>query len=101
MKIHRWEDIKRKHRTPAELEKIERAAEAEVLEMNLAELRSLLGKSQVQLAELAKMSQGELSRAERREDHLLSTLRRIVKALGGDLEVRANFQNKSIRLLGV
>jgi hypothetical protein len=92
-------------RTPAELEKIERDAEAEVREMNLAELRSLLGNSQVQLAELAKMSQGRTLPG--RTPGRPSTFDAAANSegwhssLGGELEVRANFQSKSIRLLGV
>ncbi len=101
MKVHRYETLRRKHFTPEQLKKQDDAIEAEVLEMNLRELRALLGKTQTDLAERARMSQGELSLAERRQDHLISTLRRLIKALGGELEIRANFEDKSIRLVGV
>jgi hypothetical protein len=43
----------------------------------------------------------ELSKIERRDDHLLSTLRRYVAALGGELEVVAVFGNERIALKGV
>jgi hypothetical protein len=101
MKVHRYETLRRKHFTAEQLKKQDEAIEAEILEMNLQEIRAMLGKTQVEVAQQAKMSQGELSLAERRQDHLISTLRRLVKALGGELEVRANFDNKSIRLVGV
>lgn len=101
MKVHRYETLRRKHFTPEQLKKQDEAIEAEVLEMNLQELRAMLGKTQVEIAERAEMSQGELSLAERRQDHLISTLRRLIRALGGELEVRANFDRKSIRLIGV
>lgn len=52
------------------------------------------------MAKLMEMTQGELSRAERRGDHLVSTLRRVIEALGGELEVVANFNGERIRLLG-
>ena len=45
--------------------------------------------------------QSEVSKAERRDDHLLSTLRRYIEALGGELEVVARFGDKSVRLKGV
>ena len=64
-------------------------------------VRELLGKTQVQLAQKAKMSQADLSKAERRTDHLLSTLRRYVEALGGELDVIARFGDKQIRIRGV
>jgi hypothetical protein len=44
------------------------------------------------------MDQSELSKAERRADHRLSTLRRYVEALGGELEVFARFGSKRVRL---
>ena len=69
--------------------------------MNLRALRELLGKTQEELARLAATAQSELSRAERRDDHLVSTLRRYVEALGGELEVVASFGKKRIRLQGL
>lgn len=47
------------------------------------------------------MSQSELSRAEQRTDHLVSTLRRVVKAMGGELKLTAVFDDVEIRLSGV
>ena len=67
-----------------------RVAQA-TLEMNLRELRKHLGVTQVELSKLAAIAQPEISRAERRTDHMLSTLRRIVRALGGELELHARF----------
>ncbi len=101
MKVNRYETLRRKHFTPEQLKKQDKAIAAEVLEMNLQDLRVWLGKTQAEIADAAKMSQGELSLAERRRDHLLSTLRRLVKALGGELQVWAHFDNKSVRLHGV
>jgi hypothetical protein len=45
------------------------------------------------------MSQAEVSRFESREDHLLSSLRRYVEALGGTLEVWAVFDDRKVRLV--
>lgn len=66
--------------------------------LTLAELRRLRGLTQVEAAAGAGMDQSELSKAERREDHRLSTLRRYVEALGGELEVFARFGSKRVRL---
>lgn len=101
MKVHKWADLKRRKFTPAQLEEIEREVEKELLEMNLRAMRELLGKTQVEVADAAEISQSEVSKAEKRGDHLLSTLRRYVEALGGELEVIANFGDKRIRLKGV
>jgi predicted transcriptional regulator len=99
MKLHKWEDIKRKKLGPEGVERVRRRVEKELLEANLAELRRAVGVTQVEAAESAEMSQSELSRLERRSDHLVSTLRRYVKALGGDLEVTAIVGNKRVRLV--
>jgi transcriptional regulator with XRE-family HTH domain len=64
-------------------------------------VRELIGKTQVDLAEAAGTSQGEISEAERRKDHLVSTLRRYVKGLGGELEIVARFGDKMVKLHGV
>jgi len=101
MAVHRWSDIKRKRFSEKEIEASRQQAEDEVLEMNLRALREVSGKTQTEIAEVVKMTQSQLSRLEHREDHLVSTLRRYVEALGGELEVIARFDDKSVRLRGV
>lgn len=100
MPTHKWTDLKNKM-TPARRARIERAVRRELLEMDLRELRQEAGKTQAEVAEIAEMTQAELSKLERRDDHLISTLRRYVTALGGELEVVAVFDNKRIALKGV
>ncbi len=66
----------------------------------LRELRSRLNLSQVEVAKRAECTQGALSKLERRGDMPVSTLARIVKAMGGDLELWVRFPNESpVRLL--
>ena len=101
MAVHKWSDIKRKRFSEKEIEASRQQAEDEVLEMNLRALREVSGKTQTEIAELVKMTQSQLSRLEHRDDHLVSTLRRYVEALGGELEVIARFDDKSVRLRGV
>lgn len=96
-----WKDIERTHFTPSQVAEATRYAEAEVLELNLRELREAAGKTQAEVAAAVNMQQGELSRAERRDDHLLSTLRRYVEGLGGELEVIARVKGKTVKLRGV
>lgn len=69
--------------------------------VSLQELRKLSGKTQAEVADLLGKTQSELSRLERRDDHLLSSLRRFVEALGGELEVVARFGDKCVKLHGV
>ncbi len=53
----------------------------------LAEVRRLVGFSQQQLAETLHMRQPTLSRMEHQTDLFVSTLRRYVEALGGNLDI--------------
>jgi hypothetical protein len=101
MKTYSWDEIRAKHFTPDEIVELDKALEAELLHMNLTALRTHLKKTQVQVAKAGKMSQPEVSAQEKRADHLVSTLRRYVKALGGELEVNAKFGDVRIQLKGV
>ena len=100
MKVYKWSDLM-KRLPPERRARIEKQVEKDLLEMNLRAVRELVGKTQVDVAKAAKMSQSDVSKAERRRDHLLSTLRRYVEALGGEVEVTANFGDKRIILRGV
>lgn len=100
MKTHRWEHLRDRALTPEAKERVDRRIADELLEMDLRAMRELLGKTQEEVATATKMTQSEISRMERRSDHRLSTLRRIVRGLGGDLEVIANFGDKRVRLHG-
>ena len=50
-------------------------------------LREAIGMTQTEMAERSGMGQWEVSRVERRGDHLVSTLHRYAEAIGGRLEV--------------
>ncbi len=98
MTTHRWDDVRREKLSDEEIAEVDRAVADELLEMDLRAVRELLGLTQEQVAELAAMTQSEVSRMERRSDHRISTLRRVVESLGGELEVVANFGDKRVRL---
>ncbi len=100
-KYHRWADIKHKGKSPERIAAIERLVKDDILELELRELRELSGMTQVEAAEIAEMTQAQLSRIERRDDHLVSTIRRYVEALGGTVEVVAVLGNKRVALTGV
>lgn len=63
--------------------------ERNVREVSLRRLRERLAITQVELAAAMGVAQGDISRLERREDALVSSLQRYVKALGGELEIVA------------
>ena len=101
MKVHKWKDVKQKKLSKQEISKINLEIQNEILEMNLKSVRELIGKTQQEVAYITDMNQSELSRIENRNDHLISTLKRYIEALGGDLEVTAKFGDKSVRLRGI
>ena len=60
-------------------------------ELLVSEMRQAAGKSQRKLAEDLGIKQPSLSKLEHQSDIQVSTLQRIVEALGGKLEVIARF----------
>jgi DNA-binding XRE family transcriptional regulator len=64
----------------------------------LQELRERRHMSQVALAERLSVRQPTISKIERREDVNVSTLRRYVRALGGELHITADFPEGSVEI---
>lgn len=67
-------------------------------ELPLPRLREARSLSQVELARRLAINQGSLSRMERRSDMLIGTLRNVIAAMGGELELRAHFADGVIRI---
>lgn len=78
--------------------RIKRGVEQMLSEMPLPEIRKALQFSQEELADLLGLDQPAISKMERRTDMYLSTLRRFIEAMGGDLDIIATFDNRSIRI---
>lgn len=83
---------------PERQESIRRGTEELIAEMPLHELRRARELSQEHLAQEMNQSQSAISRLERRTDMYLSTMRRYVRALGGELEIIARFPEGSVRV---
>lgn len=66
--------------------------------MTLRALRQSTGRTQGEVARAIEMTQPQLSRVEARRDHLMSTLRKYVHALGGEVEVVAVVDGSRIPL---
>ena len=77
--------------SPERRERIEQRKEQLRQDMTLAELRKAFSLTQDTLARNLNVKQAEISKIENRADMLMSTLRNVVQAMGGDLEVRAVF----------
>lgn len=75
--------------SPAARARAEAKAERMLDDMALDELREALKLTQESLAESLHVNQAAISKVERRSDMLISTLRKIIEAMGGELEIRA------------
>ena len=81
--------------SPARREKVEaRAAELIAEEMTLRQLRKARKLTQARMAKRLGITQDSVSRLEKRSDLLLSTLRKTVEAMGGDLSLVAKFPDR-------
>jgi hypothetical protein len=72
--------------------------------LTLRTIREATGKTQVEVTKASQMDQADISRLEGRasfDDCVVSTLKRYVAALGGQLELVATFGDKRIILTGV
>ncbi|MBZ6078064.1 XRE family transcriptional regulator [Microvirga puerhi] len=69
-----------------------------VEEMDLAEVRRALQLSQDELAQTLNIGQASVAKLEKRADMYLSTLRRFIEAIGGELEIVARFQDHSVKI---
>ncbi len=89
--------------SPEQRQEIE--AEAKLLiaeEMTRQQLRQALKLTQEQMAELLQVDQGNISRLEQRTDLMLSTLRKYITAMGGELKLVVEFPNRPpISLVGI
>ena len=82
-----------KELSPAQRKKVEaRAAQLIAEEMTLRELARV---PQVRLAKALGITQDSVSRLEKRSDLLLSTLRKTVAAMGGNLSLIAEFPDRA------
>lgn len=81
--------------TAAQRKKVEaRAKELIAEEMTLRELRTARRLTQVRMAKTLGITQDSVSRLEKRSDLLLSTLRKTIEAMGGDLSLVARFRDR-------
>lgn len=97
---HPWSEIRDARRRSPESEARIAAETQELLrEDALYKLRRHEHVSQQELAAALGVSQANISRIEHEDDPQLSTLRRFIEALGGELIVQARIGDETIDLL--
>lgn len=85
----KWNEIRDKYVTPERQARTDRKVKRTA--HSLRELRKARTLTQEQLVESLNMAQGDISKLERRADLYVSTLRRYVEAMGGELDLVARF----------
>lgn len=76
---------------PERRERIEVQANDILLDMALQELRQTRQLTQQQLADILHINQAALSKMENQSDMRISTLRKLLQAMGGNLKIVAEF----------
>lgn len=76
--------------------RIEADVRQEMERLLLTEIRALMGLTQADVAQELDVSQSAVSQWESQSDMRISTLRRIIEALGGELEIIAHLPTGKI-----
>jgi DNA-binding XRE family transcriptional regulator len=87
---NKWSNLKQSM-SPAARRRVDARVKATLEAMPLAELRKAMGMTQVELAAKLEVAQGSVSKVEHAADMYLTTLRKYVEALGGELRLTARF----------
>ena len=88
-----------KNKLPTESqERIEKRVQELLKEMPLAELRQARQMTQEQIAQKLKIKQASVSKMESQADMYISTMRKYIEAMGGELEIVAKFPNGSVKV---
>ncbi len=83
---------------PKRVKRAKKRAKAIMAEMLLSELRKESGLTQESLAESLGIKQPSLSKLESQEDMQISTLQRLIQALGGQLELIAHMPGGDVKI---
>lgn len=84
--------------SPKRMEKIDERIKDAMAEMPLAELRQARRLTQEQIARSLKVKQASVSKMEGQADMYISTLRKYITAMGGELEIVAKFPDGNITI---
>lgn len=79
-------------------ERVEKRVHNLLKEVPLAELRQARQMTQEQIAETLKIKQASVSKMESQADMYISTMRKYIEAMGGELEIVAKFPDGSVKV---
>lgn len=93
-----FDDLVKRTTTKKTRAKAAKRTQELIAELLLSEVRELTGKSQSEVAATLGIKQPSLSKLEKQRDIQISTLQKIVKALGGELQVLARFPKGTVKI---
>ena len=95
----KFNELAKQTMTPESIARSRKKAIEEIAAMELSELRDALKVTQVDLAERMKVSQVAISKLEKRNRNIhVDQLRSIVSAMGGNLIIIADFEDRKVEL---
>lgn len=94
---HKFEKLE-KRLDPKRVKAAKAKAKDIMAEMLLVEIRKEVGLTQEHLADALGIKQPSLSKLESQDDMQISTLQRLIQALGGQLELIAHMPGGDIRI---
>ena len=94
-KLMKWSELKATL-PPDSIARIDARFRETMSRLRLSDIREAVGHTQVELAAQLKLGQASVSKIESAADMYLSTLRRYIEALGGELEVLARFPEGTV-----
>jgi transcriptional regulator with XRE-family HTH domain len=95
----KFSELTKQTMTPESIARSRKAAMKDIAAKELAELRDALKITQANLAQRMKVSQAAISKLERRNRNIhIDQLRSIVSAMGGNLMIIADFEDRKVEL---
>lgn len=89
-KTNKWSTLKASM-SPEAQTRVDARVRETLAAMPLAEIRKAIGMTQTEIAGSLDVAQGSISKIENQADMYISTLRKYVQALGGELHLTAEF----------
>ena len=93
-----FEELVMRTTTKETRRRAERRTKELLVGMLLSEIRKLVGRNQIELARALGVKQPVISRLESQNDMQVSTLKKIIEALGGEIHIIARFPKNAVRI---
>lgn len=84
--------------SPERQKRVAKRIKSAMAEMPLAELRQARKITQQQIAATLKIKQASVSKMESQTDMYISTMRKYIQAMGGELEIIAKFPEGDVKV---